>query len=363
MIKIAAVGDIMPGGVLAGVDDSWVSEDVLSILNEANVRVGTLETAIGNEPNFYDEKMDRLADVIYAKDHDLNKLLKLGIDLVSLANNHFFDLGPEGAMHTLQLLDEFGIRHIGAGRNIKEASAPVIINIKGNTIAFLAFCDWRKETVGWCPFASESSPGVNPMFDDYVESEILKYKKQYDYIVVLPHWGIENTWITTPKVFRLAKKMLRAGADLILGGHPHRVQPLVNYKLGSVAYSLGNFLFPDRLIVPPRSTFYGDHNIDYSKLPTTEGYPYVKELTYKKWKPLARIGMIVLSELSNNTVISYYKLVQLNDNNVLSLYENKKISSILSKRRFILKYIPYPFCYNVERFLKAIFRRLYFWGK
>ena len=353
----------MPGGVLAGVDDSWVSEDVLSILNEANVRVGTLETAIGNEPNFYDEKMDRLADVIYAKDHDLNKLLKLGIDLVSLANNHFFDLGPEGAMHTLQLLDEFGIRHIGAGRNIKEASAPVIINIKGNTIAFLAFCDWRKETVGWCPFASESSPGVNPMFDDYVESEILKYKKQYDYIVVLPHWGIENTWITTPKVFRLAKKMLRAGADLILGGHPHRVQPLVNYKLGSVAYSLGNFLFPDRLIVPPRSTFYGDHNIDYSKLPTTEGYPYVKELTYKKWKPLARIGMIVLSELSNNTVISYYKLVQLNDNNVLSLYENKKISSILSKRRFILKYIPYPFCYNVERFLKAIFRRLYFWGK
>lgn len=361
-ITIACVGDIMPSGVLTGVNSDYVSNEVLDTLCGADVRIGTLETAIGNEPTFYEEKMNRLADVIYAKDCDLNKLLKLGIDIVSLANNHFFDLGPEGALHAIQLLDEIGIRHIGAGRNIKEASAPVIINISGKTIAFLAFCDWRNETVGWCPFASESSPGVNPMFDDYVESEILKYKKLNDYVVVLPHWGMENTWLTTPNVFRMAKKMLRAGADLILGDHPHRVQPLVNYKQGSVAYSMGNFLFPDRLIVPPRSTFYLEHDVDYSTLPITEDYPYVSELTYKKWKPLARIGMIVLSELSSSSVISTYKLVQLSDKNVLSLYENKEISEILSRRRFLLKYLPYPFCYSVERYSKAILRRLhYFW--
>ena len=356
MIKIVAVGDIMPGGILAGVNDGYISQEVLVVLQGADIRVGTLETAIGNEPNFNEEKMKRLGDVIYAKDEDLNKVKQLSFDIVSLANNHFFDLGLDGARHTIQLLDELGIQHIGAGNNIQEASSPVIKIIRNKKIAFLAFYDWMR--LGWCPYATETEPGVNPMYDDHVVSEIKKYKKQNDYVVVMTHWGREHTWVTTPRVYKLTKKMIKAGADLILGSHPHRVQPVVNYKKTSVAYSMGNFLFPDRLIVTPRSTYYPEKSIDFSTLPVTDGYPIVESLTYKKWKPLARVGMIVSSELEDHRIHSTYKLTIEKEDGTISLFDGRKIDSILKKRGRLLKYSPYSIIVYFEKHFSSVFRRI-----
>ena len=356
MTKIIAVGDIMPGGILSGVNAGYVSLEVLEVLQDADIRVGTLETAIGKEPNFNEEKMKRKGDVIYAKDEDLNKLKQLAFSIVSLANNHFFDLGLDGARHTIQLLDDLGIKHIGAGNNIKEASSPAIETVGNKSIAFLAFCDWQN--TGWCPFASETDPGVNPMYDDYVVSEIKKYKKQNDYVVVMSHWGKEHTWVTTPRVYRLTKKMIKAGADLILGSHPHRVQPVVNYKKASVAYSMGNFMFPDRLLVKPRSTYYPEWSIDFSSLPVTYGYPYVECVTYKKWKPLGRVGMIVMSELGGKSPRSSYKLTRENEDGIISLYNDKKIDSILNNRKRLLEKYPYSIIAFVEKYSKAILHKV-----
>ena len=356
MIKIVAVGDMMPGGILAGVNEGYVSQKVLGLLQDADIRVGTLETAIGNEPNFNEEKMKRLGDVIYAKDEDLNKLKQLSFDIVSLANNHFFDLGLDGARHTIQLLDELGVQHIGAGNNIQEASAPIVKVVHNKKVAFLAFCD--KERMGWCPWATETEPGVNPMNDDYVVSEIKKYKKQNDYVVVMPHWGREHTWVTTSRVYKMAKKMREAGADLIIGSHPHRVQPVVNYKKACVAYSMGNFLFPDRLIVKPRSTFYPEGPIDYAALPVTDAYPCVECVTYKKWKPLARVGMIVRSELEGDKVSSSYKLTVEKEDGVVSLLNDKEIDCILKKRHRLLRYSPYPIIVFMEKYSTAFSRKI-----
>ena len=356
MIKIAAVGDIMPGGILAGVNDGYISQEVLEVLQGADIRVGTLETAIGNEPNFNEKKMKRKGDVIYAKDEDLNKLKQLSFDIVSLANNHFFDLGLNGAKHTIRMLDELGIQHIGAGNNIQEASAPVVKMVHNKKIAFLAFCD--NEKMGWCPWATETEPGINPMYDDYVVSEIKKYKQQNDYVVVLCHWGKEHTWDTTSRVYKKAKKMIKAGADLILGSHPHRVQPVVNYRNASVAYSMGNFLFPDRLLVKPRSTYYPEESIDLSSLPVTDGYPYVECVTYKKWKPLGRIGMIVMSELGGKSSRSSYKLTRENEDGTISFYNDKKIDSILNQRKQLLRYYPYPIVLLIGKYSKAFLRKV-----
>lgn len=356
MIKIAAVGDIMPGGILSGVDADYVSNDVLEFLQKADLRVGTLETAIGNEPNFNEEKMKRLCDVIYAKDEDLFKLKQLSFDIVSLANNHFFDLGIDGARHTIQLLDDLGISHIGAGNNKQEASAPVIKVVHDKKVAFLAFCD--KEKMGWCPWATETEPGINPMYDDYVVSEIKKYKKQNDFVVVMPHWGKEHTWVTTPHVYKMAKKMMSAGADLILGSHTHCVQPVVNYRHASVAYNMGNFLFPDRLIVKPRSTYYPETPINFTSLPVTNAYPYVECVTYKKWKPLARVGMIVHSEIDTNRPYSSYHLTIEKEDGTIVFYDEKKIHSILKTRGQLLRYYPYTVVDFIERYTISLFRKL-----
>ncbi len=362
MIKIVAVGDIMPGGVLNGTTKEYVSQEVKSLFASGDLRVGTLETAIGNEPTYYVEKMLRKADVIYAEDDDLNRLVELNINVVSLANNHFFDLGPDGAEHTIALLDKLGIKHCGGGRNIQEASAPAVVSIKGKTIAFLAFCDWRDETTGWCPFASETNSGVNPMYDDYVVAEIQKYRSIYDYIVVIPHWGVEYNYMPSTNVYRTRNRMLATGADLILGGHTHCVQPIINENGKSTVFSMGNFLFPDRLICPPRSTYYPHPLIDISKLPVTDGYPYVDEITFKIWKPKARVGMIVTTTIDENGVNSEAIYTSLTKENIVLVKElpndTKKKLDIICKMLMSGMYPHTVFIIRCLRFIKNLPRRI-----
>lgn len=361
-MKIAAVGDIMPGGVLHGRKGLFVSDKVLAVLRDADIRVGTLETAVGNEPSFYEEKMVRKADVIYVKDDDLKRLTELDINVVSLANNHFFDLGPEGAIHAIELLDSMGIKHCGAGRNLEEASKPVVFEKGGKSIAFLAFCDWRDETVGWCPFATETDPGVNPMYDDYVEEEIAKYKKRYDYVVVIPHWGKEHTFVTTKEVYVLANKMIQAGADMVFGGHTHRIQPVVKKKKSVVAYSMGNFFFPDRLIIKPRSTYYTDSPLDLNSLPVTKGFPFVERVTLKLWHPLARIGEIVTVCVERDVDIVATNHVKLSArNNTLEISSlSLWIQIIMGWQKMWLAFLPYShyavFFAKVKSWAKKIMR-------
>lgn len=323
-MKIVAVGDIMPGGVLNKTARDYVSQEIKQALSWGDVRVGTLETAIGNKPSFYEEKMKRKADVIYVQDEDLARLKDLNINIVSLANNHFTDLGPLGAQHAIDLLNQMGILHCGAGKNIEEARRPVIVTKGGETYAFIAFCDWREETVGWCPIATETSFGVNPMFEDAVVSQIRLAKEMYNYVVVIPHWGIEYRVAPTAHVFDMAKKMLEAGADLVLGGHTHCIQPIWHTHKKCVVFSMGNFLFPDRLLNYPRSTYYHAEPIDLSVLPMTDGYPrFVKEITYKVWKPIARYGVIIQTELIKSCVKSKGIYTYLSTDNFLSIADGK----------------------------------------
>ena len=361
-MRIAAVGDIMPGGVLHGREGRFISESVLAILRQADIRVGTLETAVGNEPSFYDEKMARKADVIYVKDDDLQRLVEMDINIVSLANNHFFDLGPEGAAHAIELLDSLGIQHCGAGRNLEEASKPVVFEKDGKSIAFLAFCDWRDETVGWCPFATETEPGVNPMYDDYVVAQIEKNKKRYDYVAVIPHWGKEHTFVTTREVYSLANKMIEAGADMVFGGHTHRIQPVVRKKKSIIAYSMGNFFFPDRLITKPRSTYYPGKPLDIQTLPVTKRYPFVEQVTLKLWQPLARIGEIVTCCLDSDRKKVKTNFVKLDERNIL---DRSRLSfstrMIMGWQRIWLDRLPYSqytFVFGkVKTVVKKVFRK------
>lgn len=350
MINIVAVGDIMPGGLLHGTDRKVVSDAVHELLEQGDIRVGTLECAIGNEPVFIEEKMKRYGDVIYAPDTDLKRLVDLRINLVSLANNHFFDLKETGAQHAISMLDELGIQHCGAGSSIYEAQKPSVFTIGNKRIAFLAFCDYHSY-MGWIPFATENSAGVNPMYDDYVIEEIIKNKKKYDFVVVLAHWGREHTFETTTWCYRLARQMVKAGADLILGSHPHRVQPVISWHNKSIVFSMGNFLFPDRLIAPPlRSTYYSDKTVDTKVLPVTYKYPSVEEITYKKWPPLARYGMIVSSSISGCSVKSHSQLTYLGEDNMLDVMEESStIERALRKYGFLLKYTPYRFTIYIMR--------------
>ena len=358
MIKIVGVGDIMPGGLLHGTNKKLISDAVLALMNDGDVRVGTLECAIGNTPNFIEEKMSRYGDVIYAPDVDLERLKIMNINIVSLANNHFFDLKESGAHHTIAMLDQMGVLHCGAGMNLEEARKPAVFEKYGKSIAFLAFCDTHRY-MGYIPFATETTAGVNPLYDDYALSEIEKAKKQFDYVVVMPHWGREHTFETTVWCYQMAKKMFKAGADLVLGSHPHRVQAVVNKCGKSVAYSMGNFCFPDRLIAPPlRVTYYPQDDLDIKTLPITDGYPEVEKVTYKVWKPLARFGMIVSSQLDDGKVRSSFQITYIDSNNFLDFAsETPEIIRNLAYYQRILKWMPYQYTLSFIKKLNRLFKK------
>lgn len=366
MIRIIGVGDIMPGGLLNDKEGICANEDILNVLLQGDVRCGTLECALGNEPTYDEAKVakkenDIYGNVIYAKDADIRRLKELHIDIVSLANNHFFDLGEAGALHTIELLDREGILHCGAGRNLKEAGAPVIVEIKGKKVAFLGFCDTEYKHVYMCTYATENSPGINPMKEGYVESEIKRNTQLYDYVVVLAHWGTENTFKPNISIDKMARKMLMAGACLVLGSHPHRVQPVINTKRGSIIYSMGNFLFPERLIAPPKVTYYFDEPIDYSTLPITDKYPIVDCVTLKTLPYLARVGMIVTTKIENHSTKSEYIFSYLNEKNCIELLDEakaKKIQSSILGLTTALKWNKYKTYLRISHYKRAVISRL-----
>lgn len=313
-IRIACVGDIMPGGVLHGKEEGYMSEKILELLNTADLRVGTLECAIGDIPSFDPEKMRRKKDVIYAPNSDINKLRFMRIDCVSLANNHAFDLGSDGLTNTISLLDKLGIAHCGAGRNLSEASAPAIFVINGKRIGFFAFCDYREETVGYVPMATETEMGMNPMYDEHARRLIRENRSEFDYLFVILHWGREHTFFPTPSMKKFAELCIAEGADGVIGGHSHRIQPIVSMGGKPIFYSLGNFLFPDRYINKPRPTFYPTPDEDTSKYPVTDAYPYVEEPTFKIWRPLARIGMIGMIIIEDKITATHVECRMTEDN-------------------------------------------------
>ena len=360
MINIVAVGDIMPGGLLNDSDQPCANREVIDLLQQGDVRCGTLECAFGNEPTYDKAKVADRGNVIYAKDSDIRRLKELHIDIVSLANNHFFDLGELGALHTIELLDKEGILHCGAGKNLEEASRPVVLEIKGKTIAFLAFCDTDYYNVYYCTYATENSPGVNPMIEDYVKNEIKKYSAKYDCVVVLAHWGTEHTFNPNVSTDKMARLMLKSGATVVLGSHPHRVQPVINSRKGTIIYSMGNFLFPERLIAPPKVTYYPEKHIDYSTLPVTDQYPIVDCVTLKTLPFLARVGMIVTTEIGNQTAKSKYVFTYLNGENCIELLGEEKTTEIqhsISKISVALDRNQYKNYLRISHYKNAIISR------
>ena len=354
MIKIACVGDVMPAGVHHGKKDNYIKSDVLEFLKSFDIRVATLECAIGDKPSFDPEKMVRKQDIVYAPTSDLYRVKEMGIDVVSLANNHAFDLGEEGLINTCKQLDKLGIKYCGAGLNSEEASRPAVVTFAGVSIAFLAFCDWRMDTVGYVPFATENKAGMNEMREKNIKESIEKNKSQYDHLFIFLHWGVEYSYFPTPSMKTLADKILNWGADGIIGGHTHRIQPLISSHNKFIYFSLGNFFFPNRYINKPRPTYYPSEGEDLSNCPYSYGWPYVSHPLLMKWRETENIGMIGCIEINDNVVCASYRLTKLCDN----IIEGRIRKPFLFKISQLMVGLPfYLFSYFLFRAIRSIYFR------
>ena len=330
LIKIAFLGDFMPGGVMTGNSDFYTPK-IKSLLDECNIRIATLESAIGEGFDFDKEKMERedWRNIIYSPNHDLSKLKDLNIDAVSLANNHIFDLGEMGLVNTLEQLDSLGIKHFGAGRNYEETVSPAIIKVNNKTLCFLGYMpSWWE-----APHPSiNNGPGINQFNIDIIVDDIIKYKSLYDYVFVMPHWGLEYTYLPTDRERCFVEKMIDAGADGIIGSHTHQIQPTIKIKKTPVCYSLGNFFFPDFYIQPTRPIWYPKEETETSQIPITYEYPESTDIYMKRiWPFRSRVGQMLFFRIGEKTNF-LTKTVLLDNNNVLQPYT----LSILTKLKLLI---------------------------
>lgn len=179
-----------------------------------------------------------------AAPENVNILKELGVDIVGLANNHVYDFGPEAFADTLATLRGAEIAYVGAGADIKEASAPVYVDVDGYKIAYVAAT--RAEKNIKTPEATETSGGVFRCYDntDYIE-KIKEAKANANYVIALPHWGTEHSTILETAQTDGAKEYIDAGADAVIGAHTHCLQGMDFYNGKPIIYSLGNFWFDD----------------------------------------------------------------------------------------------------------------------
>lgn len=222
------------GGGIEGV----VSKAYLKAMQEADY-------VIANEEFPFSEQGTPAKDKTYTfrlAPENVKLFKEMGIDLVSLANNHALDYGQAALLDTLGTLDQAGIRHMGAGRNLQEAAEPVVVSIKGRRIAFIAATRVIPDA-SWT--AGSSSIGMFSAYDEgaALAEKIKLIRDQADFVIVYMHWGEERMTEPNDVQKALAVRLVDAGADLIVGAHPHVLQSVAYYKDVPIVYSLGNFVF------------------------------------------------------------------------------------------------------------------------
>jgi len=236
-LSLVAVGDIMLGGrsrkFINEFGPGYVFEGVRPLLKLAPIGLANLEGPIAREA----EKLDR--NYSYRVKPKLSgAMLKAGINVVTLANNHLLDCGREGVLETLHALKEIGVAAIGAGVDKAAAHAPAILTAGGLRIGFLGYY-WNRRTSArgpWPGSAMDNPPEV-------LAADITGLRGQVDRIVVTFHWGAPYVREPSEADRAKARFAVECGADVVIGHHPHVVQPFEIYQKKPIFYSVGNFTF------------------------------------------------------------------------------------------------------------------------
>lgn len=235
-------GDILIGNAVsanydAGGMDGVLSKDMQDILKNADI-------VMVNEEFPFSERGVQMEDKQFTfrmNPRYVSLFKDMGVDIVSLANNHVLDYGAEALSDTFMTLDEAGILYAGAGESEERAKEPQIIEVNGKKYGFLAasrvlpVASWNVEN---------TAPGVFSTYDaTALVEEIKKVRAECDYLTVFVHWGLERKEYPESYQKTLAMQYIDAGADAVIGSHSHCLQGVEYINGKPVFYSLGNFLF------------------------------------------------------------------------------------------------------------------------
>ncbi len=239
--------------------DVYFSDYVLNAYDQAGGIAGVLDEGIRNEIHQADifmvnQEFPFTIRGTAAEDKQftfripperISILQEMEVDIVTLANNHILDFGIDGLLDSCQALDEAGIIYVGGGADLDRARELKTLQVDKKTIGFLGTSRVYMDA-SWA--AGSSHPGVFSTYDPaQAIASIQKAKEQCDFLVVYVHWGVERE--TEPKDYQKAmgRQYIDAGADLVVGSHPHVLQEVEYYNGKPIVYSLGNFVFGSKI--------------------------------------------------------------------------------------------------------------------
>jgi poly-gamma-glutamate synthesis protein (capsule biosynthesis protein) len=251
-ITLAFGGDI-------NLDDSWItmqflaeqenglsdciSPALLERMRAADIFLLNNEFAISERGT----PMDGKAYTFRAKPSNVGYLTEMGVDIVSLANNHVFDYGAEAFHDTLDILTEQGIRYVGAGRDLDEAMLAQYYTMGDITIAYVAASRAEKNIM--TPQAGQNKPGILRTYDpELFLGAVAEARANADLVIAVVHWGTEYSYALEKAQTSLARDLVDSGADLVIGAHPHCLQGIEYYQGKPIVYSLGNLWFNERTL-------------------------------------------------------------------------------------------------------------------
>lgn len=324
LVKGTVVGDMMLGrsitnkgsknnykNMFSGVSDLWKDSDYVA---------GNLECVLLDNASDY-EKNDKEIH-INAETKTANVLKENGFTLVSLANNHLADFKAKGVVNTLDTLDKVGLKHVGAGRNLTEAAEYDMQEINGVKIATIAVSDIIPKDFA----ARDSKAGI-------LTTKTLKYyqavkdaSEKADLVIANIHWGVEYGMTETEAQQQLARNLINWGVDVVIGSHPHVLQPVEKYGDGIIFYSMGNFVFDqgwsrtkDSMVLNYYVDEDGNCSFEITPIRIKDGYPEVTNNAFFKKRTYRTLTKNLKDsdyEVKSNTLLMKNAIkIDLNKNN------------------------------------------------
>jgi poly-gamma-glutamate synthesis protein (capsule biosynthesis protein) len=240
-IRIAITGDLMLGRSLSpqmlASRDGFPFAYTGDYLRSFDLTVGNLECVVSTLGSPIPGKQFTFE----ANPVGFERLQNAGFDVVSVANNHSGDYGQQAFMDMLDHLPAHGIVSLGGGADLAAAHAPIIQKVRTTTVGFLAYCEIEPFSFA----ATATAPGHAWLDPTLMRADISALRPRVDYIIVFTHWGIEYQTLPDVDQQAMAHLAIDAGADLVVGAHPHVRQTVELYRGKPIIYSLGNFVFDE----------------------------------------------------------------------------------------------------------------------
>lgn len=338
-MKLIICGDFVTAG--RGMDavrnSTALSSEVVELLEEADFSIVNLEAPVADAS---DSPIRKVGPHLRTSLETLKYLKLCGVDVVTLANNHFYDYGREGVCKTIEACEEFGLLHVGGGRTEEERQSILYIEKDDTRVAILNYCESE--------FSVADGEGSNPIDPIHVYRDLQLAKENSDYRIVICHGGHEGYQLPSPRMKDWYHFFVEAGADIVCNHHQHCFSGIEQYQGGTIFYGLGNFFFDDHRPVRQRSDIW---NFGYMvSLNITKGEINASVIPYKQCVNDASTVLLDLNEkIQFEEEFSKFSSIINDDERLASTFN---VMCKQQQRNFLVWFSPFT-----NRILMALCRR------